>query len=70
MSDGINTFLHQGFPFEVRLSQPSLARSDGQIVNERLAHIRSLAGKYKDCTFSTQRLLEERQCGWERENTK
>jgi len=32
--------------------------------------VRSLAGKYKDCTFSTQRLLEERQCDWERENAK
>jgi hypothetical protein len=64
--DGINTFLHQGFPFEVRLSQPSLAGSDGQTINERLAHIRSLAGKYKDCTFSTQRLFEKRK----RENAK
>jgi len=65
MSDGINIFLrqvqiHQGFPFEVRLSQSPAVGSDGQTVNERLAHIRSLAGKYKDCTFSTQRLFEER----------
>jgi len=73
MSDGINIFLrqvqiHQGFPFEVRLSQPTLAGSGGQTAEERLAYIRSLAGKYKDCAFSTERLFEERQQDREREN--
>jgi DNA-damage-inducible protein J len=66
MSDGINIFLrqvqiHQGFPFEVRLNrQPSVAENGGQSVEERLAHIRSLRGKFKDCTFSSERLFENR----------
>jgi len=59
-----------GFPFEVRLSQPSTVRSGGQTIEERLAYIRSLAGKYEDCEFSTEQLLEERQHGKERENAK
>ena len=75
MSDGINIFLrqvqiHQGFPFEVRLGQPPVAESGGQTVEERLSHIRSLAGKYKDCAFSTERLFEERELDKERENAK
>jgi len=53
--------IHQSFPFEGCLSQPSLAGSGGQTVEERLAYIRSLAGKYMDCEFSTERLFKERQ---------
>ena len=75
MSDGINIFLrqvqiHQGFPFDVRLSQPATAVNDGQSVEERLTYIRNLAGKYKGCTFSAKRLFEERQRDKERENEK
>ena len=33
--------LHQGFPFEGCLSQPSLAGSGGQTVEERLAYIKA-----------------------------
>jgi DNA-damage-inducible protein J len=75
MSDGINIFLrqvqiHQGFPFEVRLHQSSAVENNGQTVEERLAYIRSLAGKYKDCAFSSKQLFEERQNDKERENAK
>jgi len=75
MSDGINIFLrqvqiHQGFPFEVRLSQPPSIGKCGQTTEERLAYIRSMAGKYEDCAFSTEQLLEERQHGKEHENAK
>ncbi|MCL2557374.1 MAG: type II toxin-antitoxin system RelB/DinJ family antitoxin [Treponema sp.] len=74
MSDGINIFLrqvqiHKGFPFEVRLSRPA-TESDRQTTEERLAHIRSLAGKYGDCSFSTERLFEERLRDRKRENAK
>ena len=34
--------IHQGFPFEARLSEPSLAGSSGQAVEELLAYIRGL----------------------------
>jgi DNA-damage-inducible protein J len=64
MSDGINIFLrqvqiHQGFPFEVRLHQPSAAENGGQTAQERLAY-RSMHGKFKDSTFSSERLFENR----------
>jgi len=62
--------IHKGLPFEARLSEASLAGSSGQTVEERLAYIRSLAGKYMDREFSTERLFEERQHGKERENAK
>jgi len=62
--------IHQGFPFEARLSQPSTVGSGEQIVEERLAYIRSLAGKYMDCEFLTEPPFEERQYGKERENAK
>ena len=75
MSDGINIFLrqvqiHQGFPFEIRLNLSHAAENGGQKVEERLAQIRSLAGKYKDCTFSSEKLFEERQLDKERENAR
>jgi DNA-damage-inducible protein J len=65
MSDGINIFLrqvqiHQGFPFEVRLHQPSVAESGGQTAQERLAYIKGMHGKFKDSTFSSERLFENR----------
>lgn len=75
LSDGINIFLrqvqmHQGFPFRVHLNQPPAAETGGQTAEERLAFIRSLAGKYKDCTFSTERLFEDRRLDMEREDAK
>jgi len=75
MSDGINIFLrqvqiHKGFPFEVRLGRQADAESDRRTTEERLAHIRSLAGKYGDCVFSTERLFEERLRDKKRENAK
>ena len=75
MSDGINIFLrqvqiHGGFPFEVRLSRPPYCGSDRQTAEERLVRIRSLAGKYGDCAFSTERLFEERRRDRESENEK
>jgi len=75
MSDGINIFLrqvqiHRGFPFDLRLGLPTEAENDRQTTEERLAHIRSLAGKYGGCAFSTKRLFEERQRDIESENAK
>ncbi|MFP3089362.1 type II toxin-antitoxin system RelB/DinJ family antitoxin [Treponema sp. TIM-1] len=73
MSDGINIFLrqvqiHQGFPFEVRLNQQSFSGSKAEIVEERIAYIRSMHGKFKDCKFSSDQLFEERRRDKEREN--
>jgi DNA-damage-inducible protein J len=65
MSDGINIFLrqvqiHQGFPFEIRLHQLSSAESGRQTVQERHVYIKSMHGKFKDSTFSSERLFENR----------
>jgi DNA-damage-inducible protein J len=75
MSDGINIFLrqvqiHQGFPFEVRLNQHLLCESKTETVEERLAYIRRMHGKFKECKFSSDRLFEDRQRDKERENAK
>ncbi|MDR2759380.1 MAG: type II toxin-antitoxin system RelB/DinJ family antitoxin [Spirochaetaceae bacterium] len=75
MSDGINIFLrqvqiHQGFPFAVRLNPQPLSGSKAETVEERLAYIRSMHGKFKDYQFSSERLFEERQRDKERENAK
>jgi DNA-damage-inducible protein J len=75
MSDGINIFLrqvqiHQGFPFEVRLNQQPLCGSKAETVEERLAYIRSMHGKFKESKFSSEQLFEERQRHKEHENAK
>jgi len=45
-------------------------RTDAMVKEAADSIFRSLAGKYKDCAFSTERLFEERQQDRERENTK
>ncbi|MDR1256234.1 MAG: type II toxin-antitoxin system RelB/DinJ family antitoxin [Spirochaetaceae bacterium] len=65
MSDGINIFLrqiqiHQGFPFEVRLHQPSAAESGEHTAQERREYTGVMHGKFKNSTFSSERLFENR----------
>ena len=45
-------------------------RTDAMVKEAADSIFRSLAGKYKDCAFSTERLFEERQQDKERENAK
>jgi addiction module RelB/DinJ family antitoxin len=72
MSDGINIFLrqvqiHQGFPFDVRLNVPAAENGDTP-VEEGLARIRTLAGKYCGCKFGTERYFENKRRDKELEN--